>query len=117
MPPPTSYLKLNVDARFKERAMAMAILVREEHGLVKGLWLKKAKFAFALATEAKAIYNVCIIAKEQAYLKVLIESDCKIIIDTVLGYSTCSWAINATVEDIKIFLDDYPYISLYWIVD
>ena len=35
--------------------------------------------------------------------------------DAVLGYIECPWSINAIVEDIKLFLDDYPNVSLYWI--
>ena len=65
-----------------------------------------------LVVEARAIYNGCLIAKDKPYLKVLMESDCKILVDASLGYATCPWMVNAVVEDIKLFLEDYPHISL-----
>ena len=81
----------------------------------KDYGLKKAKVTSALAAEACTIDNACLIAQNQPYLKILIESDCKIIINVTFGYSTCPSSVNAIVEDIKLFLDDNSNISLYWV--
>ena len=35
--------------------------------------------------------------------------------DAALGNSPCPWLVTIIVEDIKIFLDDYPHVSLYWV--
>ena len=96
-------LKLNVDVGFKEGETTIAILAREEAGQVKGLWFEKVKVSSILTVETRAIYNVYLITHDQSYLKILIKSDCKVIIDGILGYSTYLWSINAIVEDIKVF--------------
>ena len=48
-------------------------------------------------------------------LKILIKSDCKLLIDATLGYATCPWMVNAIVEDIKLSLEDYLHVSLCWV--
>ena len=68
-----------------------------------------------MEAKAKAIFNACAIAKEKPLLKIIIESDCKIAVDTMLGFSSCPWFISTTVEDIKLFLEDYPHVSFIWI--
>ena len=35
--------------------------------------------------------------------------------DAVLGYAKCPWMVNAIVEDIKLFLEEYSHVSLFWV--
>ena len=42
-----------------------------------------------MEVEVKVLFNVCTIAKDQNYVKLIIESDCKVIVDTVLGFFGC----------------------------
>ena len=72
-PPPKDCLKLNVDAVFKDGIAAIAILVRDDGGQVKGLWFEKKTFSSAMVAKAKALFNACAIAKNQPYVKILIE--------------------------------------------
>ena len=44
------------------------------------------------------------LARDKPYLKVLIKSDCKVIVDAVLGYADCPSSVTAIVEDIKLFV-------------
>ena len=80
--------------------------------MVKELWFKKKAFSSALEAEAKALYNAYVIAKNQSYIKIIIDSDSKVLVDAVLGYSCCLWSVYAVVEDIKVFLDDFPFASI-----
>ena len=89
--------------------------MRDEAGMVKGLWFEKKKVNDVLSTKAKAIYNTCIVAKDKHYLKLLFESNCKVLVDAVLGNSIYPWLVTTIVEYIKIFVDDYPHVSLYWV--
>ena len=81
-------------------------------GKVQGFCFEKANFTSVLEAEAKAIFNACLIAKGKAYYKILIESDCKVIVDAILGFSCCPWSVSAIVEDIKLFLEDFPHVSV-----
>ena len=81
----------------------MAVLARDKAGAMQGLWFERASFSSAMATEAKAIHNACIIAKDKNFLKVIIERDCEAIVVIVLGYSIYPWSIYAIIEDIRLF--------------
>ena len=89
IPPHRDCLKLNVDAGYKEGSASLAVLTRNDTGKVQGLWYERAKFPSVLSIEAKAIYNACVIAKDKPYLKVLIEIDYKVVVEAILGYSSC----------------------------
>ena len=69
----------------------------------------------ALDADAKATFNAYLIAKDKPYLNILIESDCKIVVNAILGFSSCLWFALAPVEDIKLFLEDYSHVFLFWI--
>ena len=93
----------------------MTVLTRDDTGWVKGFWFEKKKILAVLLAKIRAIYNAYLIAKDKSYLKVLVESDCTLLVDAILGYATCPWTVNATIEDIKLFLEDYPHVSLCWV--
>ena len=88
-PPPRDCLKLNVDAGFHEGDVLIVVLARNEVGKVDSLWFEQAKFSSTMLAKAKAIYNACVISKSKSHLKILIESDCKVVIDVVLGHNSC----------------------------
>ena len=97
-----------MDIGHKEGYATFAVLARDKLGLVKGLWFEKKQFSSILEAKAKVLFNACSIAKDQYYVKIIIESDCKILVDAVLGYAYCLWYVYTLVEDIKIFLEDFP---------
>ena len=115
MPPPKGCLKLNMVAGFKDNSAAFAVLARDERGKVQGLWFERAHFNSMLEAEAKAIFNACAVVKDKNYYKIIIESDCKILVDAIMGYVSCPWNVSAKVEDVKLFLEDFPHVSVPWI--
>ena len=74
---------------FKDGLANLAILVRDEARKVQGLWFEKASFHLVLDVEAKAIFYACMIVKDKPYIKIIIESDCKIVVNDILGFSSC----------------------------
>ena len=44
-----------------------------------------APFSFVLEAMVKVIFNACAITKDKNYVKIIIESDYKILMDVVLG--------------------------------
>ena len=83
---------MNVDAAFKENHATMAILARDEMGRVQGMWFEKAHVTLALEAEARAIFKACAVAKDKNYYKIIIESDCKMLVDAILGYVLSPWS-------------------------
>ena len=45
----------------------------------------------------------------------LLQSDCKVIVDAILGFNAYPWAVFVIVDDIKLFLEDYAHIFVAWI--
>ena len=67
--------------------------------MFKGLWFEKHNVA---GTGALGILINCLVGEEQHYPKIIIESDNKIVIDAILGFSWCPWKLLEIVEDTKI---------------
>ena len=63
-----------------------------------------------MKAKAKAIFNICSIANDKPFYKIIIESDCKVIVDVILGFNTYPWAISTITDYIKLFLGDYYHI-------
>ena len=51
---------------------------------MQGLWFERASFHPTLDVEVKAIYNACVIVKDKPYLNIIIESDCKGVVNVIL---------------------------------
>ena len=83
------YLKLNVDVGYKDSLATLAILAKDEVGRVQELWFEKVSFNSILEAEVKAIFDACAIAKDKPYINIIIESDYKLIVDAILGFSSC----------------------------
>ena len=112
---PKGCLKLLVHMEFKDDLAYLPILVRDEARKVQGLQFGKVSFHSVLDVEAKATFDVCVIVKDMPYIKVIIESDCKIVVNTILGFNSCLQVVFTIVEDIKLFLEDYPHEFVVWI--
>ena len=110
VPPSKNCLKLNVDVGFKDGSIALATLAWDEVGRVQDYGLKGDLLILFLRLRLGYFY--CIIAKDKPYLKIIIESDYKLVVDAILGFSLCHWTILAIFEDIKLFLKDYPHVSI-----
>ena len=58
-----------------------------------------------------AILNACIVEAKMHYSKIIIVSDNKLVIDSILG----SWKILGIVEDIKYHLNASICFSFVWV--
>ena len=89
MPFPKGYLKLNVDVGFNNNFATLVVLAGGKVHKVQGLWFKKAHFLFVLEDEAKTIFNSYTIAKNKNYYKIIIESNCKVIVNAFVRFDSC----------------------------
>ena len=32
-----------------------------------------------------------------------------------MGFSCCPWSVSAIIEDVKLFVEDFPHVSVFWI--
>ena len=48
--------------------------------------------------------------QDKPFYKIIIRSDYKVIMDAILGFISCPWAISAIEDDIKLFVEGYLHI-------
>ena len=100
-PPPPKFIKLNVDAAIAQNTSALAVVARNEQGAVLMAWSKIMPKRSPIATEAEAILWALHLANGKKWRKIIVESDSKICIDSILDHTAShQWAISSLVSDI-----------------
>ena len=82
-------LKVEHGCSIQNGIVAITVLACDDGGQVKGLWFEKKTFSSVMVVEAKVLFKACTIAKDQSYVKILIENGCKLVVHALLGYFTC----------------------------
>ncbi|XP_058216651.1 uncharacterized protein LOC131327506 [Rhododendron vialii] len=111
-PPPSS---LNCDGAHNSSCslVAFGVVVRDHSGSAQVWRYGQVKVSSALAIEAWALRIACGLAMEYNFPSVILESDCKILIEMISGSSSLGcWEIQAIVEDIKSWARDrqWPFV-------
>ena len=100
-PPPLGFVKLNVVAAIAQNSSALAVVARNEQGAVLKAWSKFMPKRTPIAAEAKAILWALHLARGENWRMIIVESDAKICINSILDHIGCpQWAISSLVSDI-----------------
>ena len=100
-PPPTNFVKLNVDAAIAQNSSAIAVVARNEQGAVLMARSKMLPKRSPITAEAEAILWALHLAKGENWRKIIVESDSKICIDAILDHSAShQWTISSLLSDI-----------------
>ena len=109
-------LKLNVDAALKDGLATLAVIVRSDSGHVMNGWTKRYDTTDPCTTEAAAILWAMELAKENNYLKILVEGDAKICIEAITEVATTILGrILSLVNIIKVLALEFPTCSFCWV--
>lgn len=101
-------LKLDVDVGWKDEEAAAAVLARDAEAVVQGMWFERFRPQSVLEAEAEAILDACDVASYQNCHKVLIGR-------LLLVWIWDMFTVLAVVEDIKMYLQDYSTVYIFWI--
>uniref|UniRef100_A0A2N9HWJ1 RNase H type-1 domain-containing protein n=1 Tax=Fagus sylvatica TaxID=28930 RepID=A0A2N9HWJ1_FAGSY len=114
--PPPQVLKLNVDAALKDGLATLAVIVRSDSRHVMNGWTKRYDTTDPCTAEAAAILWAMELAKENNYLKILVEGDAKICIEVITEEAaTIPWRILSLVNIIKVLALEFPAYSFCWV--
>ena len=115
-PPPPGTVKLNVDAAISQSKAALAVIARNESGVVLKVWAKSIPLCFPLLAEIKAIQWALKIAIRENWRHIAVESDSKISIDAILDPSSSPvWAISTYVFNICQLAKSFSSCLFSWI--
>ena len=115
-PPPLEFIKLNVAAAIAQNTSALAVVARNEQGVVLKAWSKIMPKRSPIAIEAEAILWALQLAKGENWRKIIVESDSKSYIDSILDHAACpQWAISSLVSDIWQLEISFVSCLFFWI--
>ncbi|KAL0006983.1 hypothetical protein SO802_008485 [Lithocarpus litseifolius] len=115
-PPPSGFIKINVDAAIAQNNSALAVVARNNHGLVVKAWSKTLPKRSPIVAETEAILWALHLARGENWRKIIVESDSKISIDSILDHSCCPlWAISSLVSDIWFLAKSFVSCLFLWV--
>ena len=115
-PPPTNFVKLNVDAAIAQNSLAIAVVARNEQGAVLMAWSKMLPKRSPITAEAEAILWALHLAKGENWRKIIVESNSKICIDAILDHSAShQWTISSLLSDIWQQKLSFVSCLFFWI--
>ena len=115
-PPPLGFVKLNVVAAIAQNSSALAVVARNEQGAVLKAWSKFMPNRTPIAAEAKAILWALHLARGENWRMIIVESDAKICINSILDHIGCpQWAISSLVSDIWLLEKSFVSCLFFWV--
>ena len=115
-PPPMGTIKMNVDAALSQSNATLAIIARDNIGVVIKVWTKIIPLCSPLLAKTEAILWALYLAFGENWRNIIVESDLKFSIDTILDCSgNPRWTISTKVFDIKCFAKSFSSCFFFWI--
>ncbi|KAL6145048.1 hypothetical protein ACLB2K_055736 [Fragaria x ananassa] len=111
-PPPASTFKVNFDGSVTSSSAACGIIIRNSEGVPIITSSKNIGKASVPTTEATALRDSILIAKNRGLTRIIVEGDSKIIIDAVNGKISAPWRLQQIIEDIKTWLKSSRRLAL-----
>ncbi|KAL6184265.1 hypothetical protein ACLB2K_045669 [Fragaria x ananassa] len=112
--PPSGRLKLNLDGAFKSNGVGGAgVVFRDDKGEVQSCWSKKLMYLQSpLQAEALACRMGLAMAVQVGWTELLVESDSSVLVSALYQSGNASSEVSRIVEDCKIFMQQFDYITI-----
>lgn len=115
-PPPLGWVKINVNAALHPSSTMIAAIARNEEGLLIKAWVKLVLTQDPLLAEAYAIHWAIILAKNENWSNIVIESDSKACVDAlVLEQVGCEWRIKVLCDNAKTLALEFSICVFCWV--
>uniref|UniRef100_A0A2N9FEW4 CCHC-type domain-containing protein n=1 Tax=Fagus sylvatica TaxID=28930 RepID=A0A2N9FEW4_FAGSY len=115
-PPSPGCIKLNVDAAILPSSARIAVIARDENGLLLKAWAKSVLSYDPLLAEATAIHWAILLAKSEHWTNIMIESDSKVCVDAlVIDPQYIDWSILVICDNAKYLTREFSCCSFSWV--
>jgi hypothetical protein len=115
-PPSLGSIKLNVDAAILPTSARIAVIARDEGGLLIKAWAKSVVTSDPLIAEATAIHWAVLLAKSESWSNIMIESDSKVCIDALVADPKyADWSISVICDNVKHLAREFSFCSFCWV--
>ena len=114
--PAPGIIKINTDAVVRFGHSSIAVVARDASGLVCKAWAKSVDSNDPVIAEALAINLALQLALLERYPNVLVESDSKVCIESIIGNSTDSlWKLDALCSDVNNLALNFMSCYFSWV--
>jgi ribonuclease HI len=97
-------------------AATIAIIARNEYGLITKSWAKSVNSCGPLMAEAAAILWAIQVAKVENWSSIIIESDSKMCVDAILQDPPDSlWKIAVLCDNVKTLAAEFRFCCFNWV--
>lgn len=113
-PPEKGWKKINTDAAFKLGKAGLSAVVRDDDGSL--LWVEAGAEVAASAEEAelKAVKMAVSLAIREGWPQVVIEGDCKRLLEGLQEQKCRSWILSSTFLCIMNFCNHFASVKFVW---
>jgi hypothetical protein len=113
--PPKGEVKLNVDAAIYKDYTILAVVARDDQGVIIKVWKKKHIFCDPLQAEAAALLWVLELAVKEKYERIVVEGDAKGCFDALNGDpSNVNWTKDSIICNILTFISLFLSCNFIW---
>jgi hypothetical protein len=109
------FIKLNCDAAVGSRFSSIAVVARDWRGNLVFAFTKKVNTIIPLQVEAEGLLWAGQLASSHELGKVILESDCKLIVDASVVDAYIPWNIQSTMLEVSSLLVVNPLWSIKWV--
>ncbi|XP_010026820.2 uncharacterized protein LOC104417207 [Eucalyptus grandis] len=117
-PPDLGTLKCNVDASYQPESTegALAAVFRDHQGRLTEIYTKRFPVASALVAEFQALSFAIqhLIAQGLQHARVVIESDCRSVVDAITGRRSAPWELRPLLAEAAELLPLFPNLTIQW---
>ena len=115
-PPPPGWIKLNVDAAVAESFSALAVVARDDKGIVSKAWSKTHHSSLPIVAEANAILWAAQLAIQERWSHIIIEGDAKRCFNPLSSEDVIpDWSIDNLVCSILNLKVDFVHCCFRWV--
>uniref|UniRef100_A0A2N9J298 CCHC-type domain-containing protein n=1 Tax=Fagus sylvatica TaxID=28930 RepID=A0A2N9J298_FAGSY len=113
--PEQEFIKINCDAAVRSRFSSIAVVTRDWRGNLVFAFSKKVNTIIPLQAKAEALLWAGQLASSHELGKVILKSDCKLVVDASVVDACIPWNIWSTMLDVSSLLAVYPLWSIKWV--
>ena len=115
-PPPSSYIKLNVDSVIQHSGFALAVVARNHLGEVLSIWAKKHHSSSPTIAEAESLYWAVNLAVKEGWKSVIFEGDAKNFFDPLINLDLFpDWLTHNIICNIRSLAVAFDFVNFCWV--